>query len=112
MIQRQSGAPRAPDAEVHARAGELLLLLWNRRTADGLDIRGDHAVLQEWERGAETGTTGGRHLHPHADDALSPRRRAGTASARSYDPPIPASRASATAWARSVTCSLSKMADT
>ena len=42
----------APEAEVHAAAGELLLLLWNRRAADGLDVRGDRDLLAAWRRGA------------------------------------------------------------
>jgi uncharacterized protein (TIGR03083 family) len=45
-------APTAADAEVHARSGELLLLLWNRRTADGLDVRGDRGVLGVWHANA------------------------------------------------------------
>lgn len=40
------------DAEVHALAGQLFLLLWNRRAADGLDVRGDPVVLEAWRTGA------------------------------------------------------------
>jgi uncharacterized protein (TIGR03083 family) len=45
-------APAAAHTEVHALSGELLLLLWNRRTAEGLDVRGDHSVLETWHRNA------------------------------------------------------------
>ena len=44
--------PAAGDAEVHARSGELLLLLWNRRSPDGLDVRGDASALDIWKSGA------------------------------------------------------------
>jgi hypothetical protein len=37
---------------VHARAGDLLLLLWNRRGADGLRVTGEHAVLTAWRDAA------------------------------------------------------------
>ena len=40
------------DAHVEGRAGELLLLLWNRRSAQGLSVSGDSAVLEAWRRGA------------------------------------------------------------
>lgn len=47
------GRPRATvDTEVHGRGGELLLLLWNRRTAEGLDVRGDRRTLDDWHRNA------------------------------------------------------------
>jgi uncharacterized protein (TIGR03083 family) len=42
----------AADTEVIGRAGELLLLLWNRRTANGLKVRGDHDILETWAREA------------------------------------------------------------
>jgi uncharacterized protein (TIGR03083 family) len=45
-------AGSSPHVEVHARAGELLLLLWNRRTAEDLDVRGDRGALDAWRRGA------------------------------------------------------------
>lgn len=44
--------PTAHDGEVEATAGELFLLLWNRRSAAGLHVRGDHAALENWRRGA------------------------------------------------------------
>lgn len=34
--------------EVSGAASALYLLLWNRGTADGLDLRGDHGVLETW----------------------------------------------------------------
>jgi uncharacterized protein (TIGR03083 family) len=46
------GSPWRPDAEVHGRAGELLLLLWNRRTADGLEVRGSTGIIGTWAREA------------------------------------------------------------
>lgn len=46
------GSPRRPDAEVHGRAGELLLLLWNRRTADGLEVRDGTGIIGTWARKA------------------------------------------------------------
>lgn len=48
----RGSAPTPADTEVRAHSGELLLLLWNRRTADGLDVRGDHDVLETWHRDA------------------------------------------------------------
>lgn len=45
-------APTAVDPEVHTLSGELLLLLWNRRTSEGLDVRGDRNVLKIWHRHA------------------------------------------------------------
>jgi MDMPI C-terminal domain len=47
-LGRSDGA----DTEVHARAAELFLLLWNRRTSGGLDVRGEPAGLQIWQRDA------------------------------------------------------------
>lgn len=53
-----SGRGRAPaalgvgDALIEATAGELFLLLWNRRSAAGLDVLGDPAALDCWRRGA------------------------------------------------------------
>jgi uncharacterized protein (TIGR03083 family) len=44
--------PGTADAEVHGRSGELLMLLWNRRTCDGLDLRGDRGVVDDWHRNA------------------------------------------------------------
>ena len=35
-----------------AQSGELLLLLWNRRKATGLDVRGDGRALDVWAREA------------------------------------------------------------
>lgn len=40
------------DAEVRAGAGELFLMLWNRRPVDGLPVRGDRSALEVWRRGA------------------------------------------------------------
>lgn len=36
------------DCTVRASASDLYLLLWNRRTADGLDVDGDRSVLAHW----------------------------------------------------------------
>ena len=36
------------DCFVEAAAGDLYLLLWNRRTADGLKVSGDAKVLELW----------------------------------------------------------------
>jgi uncharacterized protein (TIGR03083 family) len=47
------GASPAPaDTEVRAHSGELLLLLWNRRQADGLTVEGRADVLDTWAREA------------------------------------------------------------
>jgi uncharacterized protein (TIGR03083 family) len=43
---------RPADTMVAARAGQLFLLLWNRRDSDGLDVRGDHDTLAAWRHGA------------------------------------------------------------
>lgn len=45
-------APTRTAAHVEGTAGELLLLLWNRRTPDGLDVIGDPEVLEAWRRGS------------------------------------------------------------
>lgn len=43
------GAPPVPaDTDVRALAGELLLLLWNRRAANGLAVRGRGDLLETW----------------------------------------------------------------
>lgn len=43
------GAPPGPAATtVRGSAGELLLLLWNRRAPDGLDVQGDPGLLAQW----------------------------------------------------------------
>ncbi|MEV6898964.1 hypothetical protein [Amycolatopsis sp. NPDC051372] len=44
--------PATVDAEVTAWPGELLLLLWKRRDATGLDVRGDARALDVWAREA------------------------------------------------------------
>jgi hypothetical protein len=46
------GAASAADTEVAGRPGELLLLLWNRRLPDGLDVRGSARPLDVWAREA------------------------------------------------------------
>lgn len=47
------GAPPASaDTEVRALAGELLLLLWNRRAANGLTVHGRGDVLATWAQNA------------------------------------------------------------
>jgi uncharacterized protein (TIGR03083 family) len=46
--------PRAssrPACTVRARAVDLYLLLWNRRSAEGLDVEGDAAVVGQWTAG-------------------------------------------------------------
>jgi uncharacterized protein (TIGR03083 family) len=43
------GTPPTPaDTTVRGAAGELLVLLWNRRGPDGLDVTGDHDLLAQW----------------------------------------------------------------
>lgn len=44
--------PRPADAEVRGTAGELLLLLWNRRDPAGLEVAGAAEVLDLWRAGA------------------------------------------------------------
>jgi uncharacterized protein (TIGR03083 family) len=39
-------------AELRGRAGELLLVLWNRRDAEGLEIVGDSDVVKIWRAGS------------------------------------------------------------
>lgn len=47
------GTPPTPaDTTVRGTAGELLLLLWNRRESDGLDVAGDPGLLEEWRQKA------------------------------------------------------------
>jgi uncharacterized protein (TIGR03083 family) len=45
------GPPAAADCSVTGTAADLYLLLWNRRGAEGLDVRGDSGVLDAWRRG-------------------------------------------------------------
>jgi uncharacterized protein (TIGR03083 family) len=40
------------DTQVAATAGELLLMLWNRRASGDLRVLGDRAALEHWQRGA------------------------------------------------------------
>lgn len=40
------------DTHVHARAGELLMLLWNRREVEGLEVSGPIEALHFWRLGA------------------------------------------------------------
>jgi hypothetical protein len=49
-----TGRGVASDASttVSGRAGELLLLLWNRRLASGLSVTGDESVLTTWREQA------------------------------------------------------------
>jgi len=48
----RGAAQDAPTAVVRGTAGEILLLLWNRREASGLDLVGDPGVLDTWRTGA------------------------------------------------------------
>jgi hypothetical protein len=41
------------DCTVRASASDLYLLLWNRRTPDGLDVDGDRSVLAHWREKAQ-----------------------------------------------------------
>lgn len=41
-------ALRPPACTVRARAVDLYLLLWNRRSGQGLGVKGDHRVLDRW----------------------------------------------------------------
>jgi uncharacterized protein (TIGR03083 family) len=53
-----SGRGRGPaasaerHAEVEGTAGELFLLLWNRRSLSGLRVSGERAAFEAWRRGA------------------------------------------------------------
>ncbi len=49
-----------PDCSVRGTASDLYLLLWNRRTVDGLDVLGDPTVLREWRENAVITWGGGR----------------------------------------------------
>ncbi len=40
------------DCSVHGSASDLYLLLWNRRTLDGLDVHGDRSILDFWRERA------------------------------------------------------------
>jgi uncharacterized protein (TIGR03083 family) len=48
----RGNAPVPVDAAVTARSGELLLWLWNRRAAAGLDVSGNPTVLEIWRSNA------------------------------------------------------------
>jgi uncharacterized protein (TIGR03083 family) len=45
-----SREPGDGDCAVHGPASDLYLLLWNRRSPDGLDLRGDCSLLDLWRR--------------------------------------------------------------
>ncbi|PRX99067.1 maleylpyruvate isomerase family mycothiol-dependent enzyme [Allonocardiopsis opalescens] len=51
-VREDGAAPDEPPGPggcaVRARAAELYLLLWNRRGAEGLDVRGDAGLLADW----------------------------------------------------------------
>ena len=48
-----AGGVEDPDCLVTAPASDLYHLLWNRRDAEGLDVRGDHEVLGLWREHAQ-----------------------------------------------------------
>jgi predicted lipid carrier protein YhbT len=43
-----SGEHATADCTVVGPASDLHLLLWNRRTADGLEVHGDKTLLDRW----------------------------------------------------------------
>ena len=45
-----SREPAPADCSVHAPASDLHLLLWNRRSPDGLEVEGDTSVLSSWRQ--------------------------------------------------------------
>jgi uncharacterized protein (TIGR03083 family) len=45
---KSSREPGDADCVVSAATSDLFLLLWNRRTADGLDVGGDATLLEAW----------------------------------------------------------------
>jgi uncharacterized protein (TIGR03083 family) len=51
-VRREEGVA---DCEVTGRASDLYLLLWNRRSPDGLAVRGDAGVLELWREAARIG---------------------------------------------------------
>jgi hypothetical protein len=48
--QKEHGDARC---SVVGSASDLYLLMWNRRSADGLDVRGDDQVLRDWRNNAK-----------------------------------------------------------
>jgi hypothetical protein len=47
------GAAGSPGCTVRARSIDLYLLLWNRRSGQGLDVQGDVTVLDRWAAGRQ-----------------------------------------------------------
>ncbi len=50
VVSREAGDA---DCSVHGGANELYLMLWNRRTPDGLEVRGDPALVDLWRRSVQ-----------------------------------------------------------
>jgi uncharacterized protein (TIGR03083 family) len=50
---RHDGKDPKADCVVRGAASDLFLLLWNRRAADGLDVKGDRSVLDVWRENAQ-----------------------------------------------------------
>jgi len=50
---RVSNETGPADCAVHATAGELYVLLWNRRSTDGLRVDGDDELLAHWRDNAQ-----------------------------------------------------------
>jgi uncharacterized protein (TIGR03083 family) len=48
------------DCTVRGSASDLHLLLWNRRSADGLDVQGDSSLLTVWQENAQIHWSRGR----------------------------------------------------
>jgi uncharacterized protein (TIGR03083 family) len=50
---RWDGPDPPADCSVRGGASDLFLLLWNRRDAEGLDVRGDRSLLDTWRKHAQ-----------------------------------------------------------
>jgi uncharacterized protein (TIGR03083 family) len=51
-LATRAGSEEA-DCTVRGSASDLYLLLWNRRSADGLDVQGDPSLLTVWQENAQ-----------------------------------------------------------
>jgi uncharacterized protein (TIGR03083 family) len=51
--ERLDGENQKADCLVRGAASDLLLLLWNRRPADGLEVSGDRSILEAWRKDAQ-----------------------------------------------------------
>jgi len=57
---RHDGEGPLADCAVRGAASDLYLLLWNRRGSQGLEVTGDHSVIDFWRENAQIHWSRGR----------------------------------------------------